>query len=121
MASAETGGAPGDLFVIVRTAPDPRFDRRGANLWRTERIELPDAVLGAKLRLPSLDGDIDVEVPPKTQPDYVLRLRSKGLPAFGGGTRGDYFIRIDVHVPEKLSAEERRLYKRLRDLSRKRG
>jgi len=119
MASAETGGAPGDLFVIVRTAPDPRFDRRGANLWRTERVELPDAVLGAELRLPSLDGDIDLEVPPGTQPDSILRLRSKGLPAFGGGRWGDYFVRIDVHIPEKLSAEEQRLYKRLRELSRK--
>jgi molecular chaperone DnaJ len=121
MPSPEAGGAPGDLFVIVRTAPDPRFERRGANLWRTERVELPDAVLGTELRLPALDGDIDLEVPPGTQPDSILRLRSKGLPAFGGGTSGDYFIRIDVHIPEKLSAEERRLYTRLRAVLGKGG
>ena len=121
MPSSETGGTPGDLFVIVRTKPDPRFERRGANLWRTERIELPDAVLGTKLKLPSLDGDIDLEVPPGTQPDSILRLRSKGLPGFGDGARGDYLIRIDIHIPEELSAEERRLYRRLRDLSPETG
>jgi len=121
MASPETGGAPGDLFVIVRTAPDARFERHGANLWRTERVELVDAALGSKLRIPSLDGDVDLDVPAGTQPDSILRLRSKGLPAFGGGTRGDYFIRIDIHIPEKLSAEERQLFTQLRDLSRKGG
>lgn len=121
MASSETGGAAGDLFVLVRTMPDPRFERRGANLWRTEKLDLPDAVLGTKLRLPSLDGDIELEVPPGTQPDSILRLRSKGLPAFGGETRGDYFVRVDIHIPEKLSPEERRYYIRLRDLSRKGG
>lgn len=119
MPSPEAGGAPGDLFVIVRTAPDAKFERHGANLWRTERVELADAVLGTKRRIPSLDGDIELEVPTGTQPDSVLRLRSKGLPAFGGGTRGDYFIRVEVHIPEKLSVQERKLFARLRELSRK--
>jgi molecular chaperone DnaJ len=118
-ASAEPGVPPGDLFVMVRTRPDPRFERRGADLWRTERIKLTDAVLGTELRLPSLEGSIDVQIPPGAQPDSILRLQAKGLPVFGGGSRGDYFIRIEVHVPESLSPEERSLYDRLRDLARR--
>jgi molecular chaperone DnaJ len=121
MASPDSDAPPGDLFVIVRTLPDSRFERHGANLWRTEKVELARAVLGTKLRVPALEGDIDLEVPAGTQPDSVLRLRAKGLPVFGGGDRGDYFIRIEVRIPEKLSAEERRLFKRLRELQEQGG
>ncbi len=121
LASPEAGGPPGDLFVIVRTVPDPRFERHGTDLWRVERVQLPEAVLGAEVTVPSLDGDLTVDVPPGTQPDSILRLRDKGLPAFGGVGRGDYFVRIDVHIPTTLSAEERRLYGKLRDLGRKGG
>lgn len=118
MASPETRGIPGDLLVIVRSTPDLRFERRKVDLWRRERIELTDAVLGTELKLPSLDGDIQVVVPPGTQPESVLRVEGKGLPVFGGGRRGDYFIHIDVHIPANLSSKELRLFERLRDLSR---
>jgi len=118
MPRPEAGGLPGDLFVIVRTAPDARFERHGANLWRYETVELPDAVLGTSKTAPTLDGDVTVEIPPGTQPDAVLRLRGKGLPEFGGGKRGDLFLRIGLHVPEKLSAKEKQLYRQLRDLAR---
>ncbi len=121
MPSPEAGGVAGDLHVIVRTAPDPRFERHGANLWRAETIELTDAVLGTRRTAPTLDGEISVKIPPGTQPDSVLRLRGKGLPAFGGGRRGDLYLRLNVRVPEKLSAKERRLYEDLRELSQAKG
>ena len=117
--SREAGGLPGDLFVVVHAAPDPRFERAGADLWRSETITVADAVLGAELTVPTLDGPAAVAVPPGTQPETVLRLREKGLPEFGGKGRGDFFLRIRVEVPERLSAEERELYERLRALSGK--
>lgn len=119
MASAIDGGQPGDLFVVVRTAPDPRFERRGADLWRRETVEVPDAVLGAELDVPTLDGHVRTSIPSGTQPGTVLRLRGKGLPEFGTGRRGDLFLTIAVHVPEALSPDMRALYRRLRTLDEK--
>jgi molecular chaperone DnaJ len=116
MPSPETGGVTGDLFVVVRTNPDPRFERDGADLLRQETIPLTDAVLGAMLQVPTLDGSASVAIPPGTQPGAVLRLKEKGLPEFGNGHHGDMYLRIDVHVPEKLSREERELYGQLRAL-----
>lgn len=116
--SSEQGGAAGDLYVIVHTAADPRFERLGADLWRSETVEVVDAVLGTRLTCPTLDGEVEVSVPPGTQPGAVLRLRGKGLPRFGGGERGDIKLRIAVHIPQQLSPRERELYQRLRDLAK---
>lgn len=114
--SPDPSGGNGDLFVVVRSRRDARFERAGADLLRLESIALTDAVLGAKLEVPTLDGSASVSVPPGTQPDAVLRLKGKGLPVFGGGHRGDLYLRIGVRVPERLTREERELYERLRAL-----
>jgi molecular chaperone DnaJ len=116
LASEERGGATGDLLVVIRTAPDPRFQRSGADLWHKEEIGLLDAVLGTELKLPTLEGASAVKVPAGTQPDSQLRLRGKGLPRFGARGRGDLYVRIGVRVPERLSAQERSLYEKLRAL-----
>lgn len=117
LAGAEPGSVAGDLFVVVRTAPDPRFVRDGADLWRTETVEVADAVLGTSLQVPTLQGPARVKIPPGTQPDTVLRLRGKGLPAFRSRARGDLYVRVRVHLPEHLSREQRDLYERLRAAS----
>ena len=121
MPSRDTGGVTGDLFVVVRTKNDPRFERSGADLLRQETIPLTDAVLGATLQVPTLDGSATVTIPPGTQPDAVLRLKGKGLPEFGNGHHGEMYLRIAVHVPEKLSREEKELYERLRSIGSKEG
>jgi molecular chaperone DnaJ len=104
------------LFVVVRTAPDSKFTRRGANLWRTEAITIPDAVLGTKRSVPTLDGTADVTIRRGTQPGTILRLARQGLPEFGGGRRGDLYLEITVRVPERLTKKERELYGELRAL-----
>ena len=111
------GGVNGDLFVVVRTRRDPRFERAGADLLRQESLSLTDAVLGAALKVPTLDGSASVSVPPGTQPGAVLRLKGKGLPEFGSARHGDLYLRIEVRVPEQLTSEERELYERLRAIS----
>ena len=87
--SPEAGGRAGDLYVVVRSAPDPRFERSGADLWRSETISLTDAVLGVDHEVPKLEGVATVKVPAGTQTGAELRLRRKGLPPFGVGARGD--------------------------------
>ena len=116
MPSEARNGVAGDLFVVVRTAPDARFTRRGADLWRTEMITIPDAVLGAKRTVPTLDGHVDVTIRRGTQPGAILRLARQGLPEFGGGRRGDLYLQVAVQIPERLTKKERELYSELRRL-----
>lgn len=112
------GGQPGDLLVYVYHAPDPRFERRGAHLSHTAQITPPDAVLGTRLEVPTLDGPTEVKVPAGTQPGTVLRLRGKGLPEFESHRHGDLFVTLEVHLPEKLSREERDLWRKLQAVSK---
>jgi molecular chaperone DnaJ len=119
--SEQKGGVPGDLLVVLRSAADPRFERHGADLWRREEITAAEAVLGAERTVPSLDGPLELKVPAGTQPDLVLRLAGKGLPRFGGGRRGDLYVRVDVRIPERLSERARKLYEELRVEERKPG
>ena len=117
--SPAAGGSPGDLYVVVNTASDPRFERRGPDLWHVETIDIPDAVLGMKLPVTALDGEVTINIPPGTQPETVMRLHGQGLPMFGGGGRGNLYVVIRVHVPEQLNTKERTLYERLRTFHRK--
>lgn len=116
LAAPSPKGIAGDLFVIVRSQADPRFERDGANLWRVETLTIPEAVLGGTRRVPTLDGAVEARIPPGTQPDTVLRLAGRGLPEFGGGRRGDLFLRLRLAVPERLDPRERELYEQLRRL-----
>ena len=111
-------GKAGDLYVIVRTEQDNRFQRSGADLWRTESISVIDAVLGTQIDLPTLDKNIKLKVPPGTQHDEILRVRSKGLPRFDEAGRGDLKIHIKIIVPDKITDEERKLYEQLQQLSK---
>jgi molecular chaperone DnaJ len=113
---ADQAGLPaGDLFVVVRAADDPRFERRGPDLFRVETIDVVDAALGVGLDVPTLDGEVIVKVPAGAQADSMLRVRGKGLPRFGGGGRGDLYVRLQVRVPERLTEQQRKLFEQLRE------
>ena len=112
-------GSPGDLFVVVRSQHDARFERHGADLWRREIIEVADAVLGTELSVPTLSGQVEVKVPAGSQPDEVLRLKGKGLPVFGAPMRGDMNIRLQIRIPENPTRAEKELYQQLRDIDGK--
>ncbi|MGE3536838.1 MAG: DnaJ C-terminal domain-containing protein [Candidatus Tectimicrobiota bacterium] len=114
--SSTPGGLTGDLLVLVRSRPDPRFTRRGADLWHLKTLDVVEAVLGTSQEIPTLDGQVTVTIPPGTQPATVLRLAGKGLPVFGESRRGDVFVQLQVQIPTRLSAKERKLYERLRAL-----
>lgn len=113
---AEQPGLPaGDLHVSVFSQPDPRFQRQGADLWRSETIDVIDAVLGTEIQVPTMDGQVKVKIPAGSQADEILRLKGKGLPYFQKNTYGDFNLRIKVHVPEKLTDEEHSLYSLLKE------
>lgn len=115
--SPDTGGQAGDLYVIVRSRTDNRFERRGADLWRSETINVPDAVLGTHIEIATLDGKVDLKIPPGSQPDEILRLKGKGLTKFGGKTKGDLNVILQIHIPEDPSTEEKALYEQLKNMA----
>jgi molecular chaperone DnaJ len=105
---------PGDLFVKIYTKPNGRFQRRGADLWRSETLYPDEAALGTRRTVPTLNGDVEVTIPAGSQPDGVLRLRGKGLPRYGSAGYGDLNIRLQVQIPTTLSEREKALYRDLR-------
>jgi molecular chaperone DnaJ len=109
--AGERGGRPGDLYVVVRVAPDERFVRQGNDLVTVVDLAAPDAALGTKISVPTLDGDEELEIEPGTQPGTVLTLRGKGMPSLRRGRRGDQRVVVNVVIPRKLSAEQRDLLK----------
>ncbi len=111
------GSPAGDLHVAIYTRPDPRFQRRGPDLWRAEAISIADAALGTAREVATLDGRVQVKIPAGTQPDEILRVKGKGLPRFREKGRGDLFLRIQVEVPKKLTRQQRELFKQLRRLA----
>lgn len=110
-------GAPnGDLYLRIRLRPHPVFTVRGDDL----EVEVPlapwEAVLGARIEVPTIDGQVEMTVPAGAQSGQRLRLRGQGLNKRRGG-RGDIYVRLRVVVPRQVSEEERRLYEQLRRVS----
>jgi DnaJ-class molecular chaperone len=110
------GTQPGDLYLRIRLRPHPTFSVRGDDL----EIELPiapwEAVLGTKLEVPTIDGKVELTIPPGAQSGQRLRLRGQGLNKRKGG-RGDQYVRLKILVPKEISAEERSLFEELRKVS----
>jgi molecular chaperone DnaJ len=118
MPSPDPGGMPGDLFVVMHLIPDDRFERRGTDLWQHVMLSVEDGVLGTQVAIPTLQEPYRLDIPAGTQPEAVLRLRHYGLPEFGSSHRGDMYVRVQIHIPERLSREEREQYEHLRALKR---
>ena len=104
------GGSPGSLYVAVHVAPHPVLKRDGTELYYEAQVSIAQAALGTTLRVPTVDGDEEVDIKPGTQPDTEIRLRGKGVPHLRRpGSRGDLHVLVDVEVPRKLSKKQREL------------
>jgi molecular chaperone DnaJ len=110
------GGPPGDLYVRLEVTPHPTLERIGNDLVARVRVGIGQASLGARLQIPTLDGDQELIVPPGTQPGRVFTLRHGGVPFLNGRSRGDLKVVVDVDVPTTLSPEEEKLLRRLAEL-----
>jgi curved DNA-binding protein len=112
------GGQPGDLYLRVRVAPHPRFERRGDDLYTTVPVDLYTAVLGGKVRVETLAGPVILTIPPGTQNGQTFRLRGKGMPKLRQkGQYGDLYARVEVRLPTRLTPRQRELFEELRRLS----
>ncbi len=110
------GGPNGDLYLVVAVKPDPRFERKGDDLYVDVPVELYDLVLGAEMRVPTMTGDVTVTIPPGTQNNKLLRLGGKGMPKVKGSGFGDEYVRLIGRLPTSLTARERELFEELASL-----
>ena len=110
------GGSPGDLYVVVFVKPHSVFQRQGDDLILDKAISFPLAAIGGWTRIPSMEGETELEIPAGTQPGAILRLRGKGMPRLRQKGRGDMLVRVNVRVPTKLTAREREALRELGSL-----
>jgi molecular chaperone DnaJ len=112
--AGERGGPPGDLYVLVHVAADERFLRDGDDLVTVLDVPAPQAALGARLAVPSLDGEVEVDLDPGTQPGDVVTIRGHGMPRLRRESRrGDLRVVVNVVVPKRLTKRQRRLLEEL--------
>ncbi|KAL7556460.1 hypothetical protein ACA910_021034 [Epithemia clementina (nom. ined.)] len=114
------GGPSGDLYIFLKVNPDPRFRREGPEIYSEETISYLDAILGASVKTPVVDGDVTIKVPPGTQPGQVMRVKGNGAPRLGNpDSRGDHYVTMNVEIPKELSKEEQELIEKLKELGEK--
>ena len=109
----QAGGPPGDLLLRVRVKPHRLFGRKGRDLTLTVPVTFPEAALGTELKVPTLDGQVPIRIPPGTPSGKTFRVRGRGVPASGRNPAGDLLVTIQVAVPKKLSRRERELLREL--------
>jgi DnaJ-class molecular chaperone len=113
------GGTAGDLYLIVRLLPHPRFERRGQDLYTRVPVPVPAAVIGGEVSVPTLSGStLRLKVPPMTGNGRVFRLRGHGMPSVGRpDERGDLYATAELQIPVELSEAERAHYEELKKLA----
>ncbi len=111
------GGPPGDLYVKIELAPHGTFVRDGDNILIEIPISYPQAVLGGKVIVPTIQGPVEMKIPSGTQPNTMMRLKGKGMPNMRYPRhQGDQIVKVKVTVPSNPTGEEKRLLKKLLDV-----
>jgi molecular chaperone DnaJ len=100
------GGPPGDLYLLTHVSPSPVFTRKGDNFEVEVPLTIPEALRGAEVRVPTLNGSKTLRVRPGTTHGTVQRLRGEGPPKLGGKSRGDIHYRFTIDVPDSLTDEQ---------------
>ena len=110
------GAPPGDLYVVVKVAEHPVFERRETDLHCTLPVNIAQATLGAEVEFETFDGSQTVRIPEATQPGAHFKLRNLGVPHLNSRARGDLYVHLDVQVPKKLTREQRKIFEQLHEL-----
>ncbi|PIW23044.1 MAG: molecular chaperone DnaJ [Candidatus Aquicultor secundus] len=107
--AGQNGGPPGDLYIITKVAPHPFFKRNGGDILLDVPVTFVEAVLGASIEIPTVDGTVSLKIPIGTQDGQVFRLRGKGSPKLKASGRGDMLATVKIEVPKELTADEKEL------------
>ena len=115
------GGASGDLYVQVEVREHNIFKRDGKHLYCEIPISFVDAALGGEIEVPTLDGKVELKIPPETQTDKMFRLRGKGVKQVRGGAVGDLMCQVVVETPVKLNKKQKELLKEFQKTTENQG
>ena len=107
------GGPNGNLYIAIKVKSHKFFRRNDNNILMDLNVNIAQAVLGAEVEIPTVDGPTMLKIPSGTQPGKILRMRGKGIPKLRGNGRGDQLVVINVEVPSRLTAEQRELFEQL--------
>ncbi len=102
------GGPAGHLYIEIRVTPHRLFRREGSDLHLVLPVTVAEAALGASVKAPTVEGSVDLKIPPGTGSGRKLRLRGKGVPHLKNGKRGDLYVEVRIEVPKEISAEARK-------------
>ncbi|MBV8864983.1 MAG: molecular chaperone DnaJ, partial [Acidobacteriaceae bacterium] len=110
------GSQPGDLYVVIKVAEHPVFERRDSELHCTLPINVAQAVLGAEIEIDTFDGPQAIKIPEGTQAGAQFRLKNLGVPQLNSRSRGDLYVHLDVQIPKKLTRDQRKLFEQLQEV-----
>ncbi|TFI51936.1 molecular chaperone DnaJ [Mastigocladus laminosus UU774] len=112
--AGQRGGPPGDLYVYLFVNEDQEFQREGINIISEIKISYLQAILGSRFEVNTVDGPVELTIPPGTQPNTVMKLENRGVPRLGNPvSRGDHMITVLIDIPNKITPEERELLEKL--------
>ena len=115
--AGDVGGGNGDLYVEINIKRHKDFERDGANLYYEKQISFVQASLGDTVDIPTIDGEVELKIPPGTQSGTVFRLKEKGMPQMRRTTKGNLYVTITVVVPQKLNKEQQKLLRKFAQIS----
>ena len=110
--AGKTGGPAGDLLITITVRPHELFRREGTSVLCEAPITFAQAVLGAELEIPTIDGKVKYELPEGTQSGTTFRLKGKGIPALNGRGRGDQYVTVYIETPRNLNKEQKEALKK---------
>lgn len=107
------GGPNGNLYIVINVKPHKYFRRRDYDILMDLNVNIAQAVLGAEVEIPTVDGEATLKIPAGTQPGKVLHMRGKGVPHLRSNGRGDQLVVVNVEIPTRLNQEQRQLFEQL--------
>ena len=108
---------PGDLYLYIHVLPHDIFQREENDIYMQMPLSFVTAALGGEMSVPTLNGNVQMKIPPGTQSGKMFRLKNKGMPSLRGGSHGDQYVKVMLHVPDQLTAEQRDLLEQFARIS----
>jgi len=103
------GASAGDLYIYLQVTPSPKFKREGDNLFTTVPISITQAILGDKIDVKTVEGEVKLKIPSGTKSGKQFIIRGKGMPKLGGHSTGNLYVEVDISIPSKLTRDQKKL------------